>query len=302
VTSAALCLIYNHNYEGNVDRLNDMYSSRFSAVRHLIPFARRSHATILPAIASSWNFQSHIAQNWRALISLEAEWFVFAGDDLLLQPDLDENNLVERFALEGSHAFIKELRSLSEVSFGWYFWDRGVQPWLRATGVEWQVILPSVETAAVSFVRHRLPTSSAMKFKNMRPAEVMAGGGVSRRALIRGARTLLLHGGIDPGYPLAMGYSDVFILHRSVLRDFARYAGVMGAMGVFAEVAIPTALCLATESIVREADLRDAGREFWTLAEQRELVARHGGKLDALLQSWPPGLLWLHPVKISEWS
>lgn len=302
MTAAALCLVYNHNYEGNVDRLNDMYTSRFSAVRHLMPFAHRSDATILPVMASSWNFQSHVAQNWQALISLDVEWFIFAGDDLVLHPDLDQDNLVERFALAGSQAFIKRLRSLSEVSFGWYFWDRGVQPWLRATGVEWQNILPSAKSAAASFVRHGLPTSSAMTFKNMCPAEGMEGRGVSRRALLRGARALLLHGGIDPGYPLAMGYSDIFILHRSVLRDFACYAGVMGAMGVFAEVAIPTALCLATESIVREVDLHDAGREIWTFAEQRELVVQHGGELNALLQSWPPDLLWLHPVKFSEWS
>lgn len=303
MTTAALCLIYNHRYEGNVQRLNAMYNERFSAVRHLIPFTTRTDPSVLPVAASSWNFQAHIAQNARALAALDVEWLVFAGDDLLLHPSLDERTLAVQFGLQGKQGFIKNLRAVADVSVGWYFWDFGVMPWTRQTGVEWKGLLPSPEQAGEAFAMHSLSTSSSITLGNLVPGQGMPGAGISRRSWLRGVKALAMNRGrLDFGYPLAMGYSDVFVVHRSVFPVFANYLGVMAAMGVFAEVAVPTALCLATNALATEATVLGSGRELWTLEEQRALVAEHGANLDNLLRSWPQQLLWLHPVKFSEWS
>ena len=124
----------------------------------------------------------------------------------------------------------------------------------------------------------------------------------SRRRLLRSAAFLLRRRNRSLPYPLAWGYSDFVVVPTAALETFCRLCGVFAAMNLFVEVALPTALALACDRIVVEADTQWRGVEIWDPAEVEDLRTRHGGDLARLLAAYEPHQLYLHPVKLSGWK
>ncbi len=83
------------------------------------------------------------------------------------------------------------------------------------------------------------------------------------------------------------------------MRRFAHLCGVFAAMGLFVEVAIPTALVLACDRIVQEHETRWRGVEVWA-EEKVALQNQHVGMdLRNVIGSYGRNQLYLHPVKLS---
>jgi hypothetical protein len=73
------------------------------------------------------------------------------------------------------------------------------------------------------------------------------------------------------------------------------------AASLFAELAIPTALVLAADKIVTEQDLALRGKALWT-QEQLDELNPYCRRLGRLLRGFPADYLYLHPVKLSQWT
>src|SRR5262249_32127771 len=58
----------------------------------------------------------------------------------------------------------------------------------------------------------------------------------------------------DLPYPLAYGMSAFFVVRDDALMKFSQYCGVLAALDIFVEVAIPTALVLACEKLATGTD------------------------------------------------
>ena len=113
---------------------------------------------------------------------------------------------------------------------------------------------------------------------------------------------------------LAGSYSDICGVSAGTVRRFGHYCGVFAAAGLHAELAIPTALVLSAGHIVTEKDLSLRGRALWPdgwnrLHGENDLahdelkeLDRYNRNLDNLLQNFPEGYLYLHPVKLSGWT
>jgi hypothetical protein len=76
----------------------------------------------------------------------------------------------------------------------------------------------------------------------------------------------------------------------------------MAAAGLFVELAIPTALLLASKKISEEKDLHLKGKALWSAAEVEEVENRYQKSMLALVQGFPAGQLYYHPVKLSKWK
>ena len=113
-------------------------------------------------------------------------------------------------------------------------------------------------------------------------------------------------------FPFVGSYSDITLVAADSIDRFVHMCGLFGATGLFAEVAIPTALVLSTHSkIVTEKDTRRKGESFWKNSEaifwkseesDENNLKNRFKDLDDLLLRFPDNYIYIHPIKLSQWT
>lgn len=82
----ALVLIYNHQYNENIEKLEAIYGPRFDQIYHLVPFYEGDRPNVIPVYEKSHYFQGYIAQAFSSFFSAHYDHYLFVADDLLLNP------------------------------------------------------------------------------------------------------------------------------------------------------------------------------------------------------------------------
>ena len=103
-----------------------------------------------------------------------------------------------------------------------------------------------------------------------------------------------------PAYPICGGYSDIFIVSSATIKQFADLCGAFAATRLFVEVAIPTALVLATEKdglVIEKTKIKT----LWGQEEVEPFETRYQSSLSHLLDNFPEDTLAIHPIKLSQW-
>jgi hypothetical protein len=305
----ALIVLYNHRHEPNIELVERLYRGRFGEIFHLMPFyggdAGGDRPNVIPVYGSSWHFQGFVAQGLSRYGRPDFTHYLFVADDLLLNPVLDESNLLGRLGLPDGHCFLPKFTQYLTGPRGAWRKTRLAHGWkLRAPGLEPDSIMPSYDEAVARFRRHGVEVVDATFPQVWRvprtPAEWLEALRTEPGLWLGYPWAMLTRRRYRFDYPLVGGYSDLFIVTAGAIRDFARYCGVFAASGLFVELAIPTAMLLAAPAISVEASLRLRGKTLWTRDELRQLDA-FGGSLRALCAGFDPTRLYLHPVKLSGW-
>jgi len=121
--------------------------------------------------------------------------------------------------------------------------------------------------------------------------------------LLRRARRLLLWPAPRRrlAYPLVGGYPDLAVVPASSIEEFCNYCAAFAESKLFVAIAMPTALALACENINTHDDIEMKGWHYWPHENWTAMRASHGeAQLNALLNNFPAGCLFIHPVKLSE--
>jgi len=323
-----LLIIFNHRYDGNLQRLRNIYSDRFTEILFLIPFAdelEESNTDVISVHHGSYTFQGFLGEARKAILDMNCDAWVILGDDLVLHPELNQSNLHERLSLPENAAYTKNLANLYDTSLVWSVSAyRSTFQSITSPSLQWRQnqLLPSPEEAFQRMDLHGFKFRP-LGLRNLRNIE-------SGRVDIYNVRMALgLFFAIHPvrnftqwktdsvPYPLLFGYSDFLICPRKGMSDFLGYCLSTAAMNLFVECAIPTSLALAYLEIVTELPLgenhhskaTDAARPMhgvelqWGSAREREdFEQRHHCSLDALYSAWPDDVLYYHPVKLSKWK
>ncbi len=302
MSKALLAVVFNHRFEKNLGLLRAFYGPRFSAIRFLMPFSQIADDTVIPVHGSSYLFQGYIAQAAATLLKEDADYFVFAGDDLILNPSLDESNLAGRLDLDAETSFISELFSVTRAPIAW---GRLISVLESFHGAQrhtaWQQELPPVEEAVRQFESIGLPTDGMEWNGGFEDETIMPLADEWRRRAVR--RVRLRAGGLQRlVYPLAWGYSDLVVVPRGVLARFAHYCGVLSGVGVFVESGLPTALALASPRIKTEKDLDWKSTVVWHAPEHEIIKGRFGNSLRRLSEGFGERELAIHPVKLSTYT
>ncbi len=297
-----LVIIFNHPYPGNVSKLRQIYSSRFSLVVFLMPIEQMNDADVFTVYRGSYTFHGFIADARQFLSKIDVDFFVFAADDLLINPDFGERELHARLHLDRFDGYIPQFRSLSVPSvqvgniddFGGDWHENGRGPWFWTGRVLSRVHAP----------RHQLFGSGCEAAWSYLPSreEAMrrfAAFGMSSLASPIQVSAASPWRNQDLPYPLAVGISDFFVVRNDALTNFYQYCGVLAALDIFVEVAVPTALVLACERLGTSADTSLQCR--WTYTRSDVPF----GLLDAIgystvCQKFHDNLLFIHPVKFSQ--
>lgn len=295
-----LNIVFNHAFEANLPRLDALYAGRFSGLHYLMPFYRGDRPDVSPTFHSSYSFQGFFAGASRAITAGGYDHYLFIGDDLILRGDLDEHTLPEALGIDAEIGYIKELMPLGETKLHWTHSLAALRALKKNRFVEFDALLPD-RAAAEAHLRNAGLAVPDLPARQLWPRLRHSWRHDRKPVFLDNLIYSLYHHRRGPArLPLLAAYSDLVAVPAAAMPAFCALCGVLAAMGMFVEVAIPTALALSCRRVRTEAHIARRGREIWDPVESDALLAAHDHRLQALLESIPPELLYIHPVKLSR--
>jgi hypothetical protein len=301
--SICLIIIYNHRFERNINKLNSYYKSRFDNIYHVIPFYQSEDENVITVYENSHQFNGYIAQAFKSYYKEKFDYYVFAGDDLLLNPTINQDNIVDKLGIDKNSSYIKKLHSIGSVSIPWYHIPKILYKFVSSQGVSVKGEIPDKTEADKIAIRHGLNIKKISFIKYLKHIFLNK----SPMSFFRTLAYFIGYGYLkrfknlrEPPYPLVVGYSDFFVIPKHNIKEFIHYCGVFAGMNLFVEVAIPTALMLSSETIKSEnKGLR--GVEFWDESKIQELMKDNNLSVIELFKNHPDQL-YFHPIKLSKWK
>lgn len=310
-----LLILFNHRFDRNLPLLDAMYKDRFSHIRYIVPFYDGGRDDVIPVFARSVFFESYLAQAYNVLRKEGFGYYFIIADDMIINPRINENNLMDFFELKEGESWIPHLRTIREQKFFWIgtlsaYTYKPVQKYVEVKGQ-----LPSVEDALKQFEFHGLKDPMTLSrydvFKDfsLRTKYMADKARLALRTITRLRHPFRKTANLN--YPIAASYSDTLIVAGETMERFVHYCGVFGATSLFVEVAIPTALVLASKKVIKtEKDLSKHGRSYWYSADNVfcddtsytwDNLEKEYKNLDDMIERFPEDAIYLHPVKLSKW-
>jgi hypothetical protein len=296
---AEICLsfVFNHQYEKNIPKLRELYGNRFSTIRYLSPFSKGKEVDVIPIFESSIHFQGYFAQAF-AHLPKDCEYYVFCGDDLLLNPCLNEGNLINALNCKNS-SYIKYLNPIWEHSFAWHKFEECNRFTENEYAIPYHNLLPSRNALLKIYENHGL------KYKNLGFHNFQ---GIKEKRItinrVKSGLSYFLRNGNERfiNYPLIEGYSDFIIIPQSHVKLFCHYCGIFAAMNLWVDAAVATALLLSGSEIRTEKDSNYSGTEYWNGNEIIDRLKPTNNKLDKIGEIFKEDELYIHPIKLSSYN
>lgn len=303
MSKVTLVIIFNHKYNNNIPIIYDIYRKRFEDIVFVVPFYRDEEMDnkmyeIIGVYDSSYSFEGYIAQAYYRLKEHNSKSYLFIGDDLVLHPRIDENNFKNYFNIDEGDSYNTEICKINEP-FGRYKWNysRIYQSFMCFTSnrfVNYREEIPTKEQA-LDIAKNKGYVDFKIK-KHFYLSDAGIRGHI--RSFILRCKTIPR----EAEYPLFGGYSDLCIVSGDDLQQFSHMLGVFSSMGLFVEVAIPTAMILTCKSIKQQQDTRFERGDIWGMDSKQALGKKYGYSLERLFKEWPENLLFIHPIKLSQWK
>lgn len=332
-SSVALIIVFNHKFDGNITVLEKIYQQRFSNIYFLIPFYNGDKSNVISVYENSYYFQGYFVQGFKQYFQEHFLHYFFVADDIVLNPEINENNYQQHFNLTASKSFIPEFYSLDNIKDDHLlycspatikdgiakFKNSNVKKWnwcrvLEAyrfnplkNGVESAQELPDYEEATELLKRH------GVNINQLSYVDVFGGPKVpyTFKIIKDNINYLLGHELLKLKYklkyPLAGSYSDIVIVSHQSIKKFIHYCGVFTATELFVELAVPTALLFSSSEVVTESATRKQGQVFWPHSKKRKQLyenemMKYDYNLDKLIAGFPEEKLYIHPIKLSKWK
>jgi len=314
MSEVALIIIFNHRYDRNIDRLEKIYEGKFSHIYHLVPFYDGTKENVIPVYGRSIFFQGYVAQGLKSYFNEKYKHYFFIADDMILNPAINENNYQAFFSLSHETSFVPELvplhdrtGAICQSSNG--FWIGTLSAYyykLKQKYVEVSHEIPTEDKAIANLKLQDIVFKPIKKNNLFGKPTVLPHNLGDKARMLAWAYTTLLHPfkrKFELPYPLISSYSDIAIISSATIKEFCHYCGVFAATCLFAEVAIPSALVLATKTKIRtEKDLNHRGRALWQVKKDYMYLEKNFKTLNDILENFPPDYIYLHPVKLSKWK
>ena len=304
-TKVCLVIVFNHRYDGNLPKLDRIYRGRFQHVRYLVPFYRGDRGDVLPVYYSSFQFEGFFRTAWEGLRGEGFTHYLFLADDMILNPRVTDSTLCRRLKLDEDTAYIRDIHPITEGDLNAFWFASALSAVAGTNGVNWTSELPAPADARANLDAKGYPMGrfGLHNFRRgLRPKALLRAALYLAQRLARRRRdrqTALL----DPPYPLVNGMADILAVPAAHMEKFCTWCSVFAAMGVFVEVGAATALALSCPRLVCEADVGFPGMDWGNQVEPRDAYCRpFGNQIDKLLAGFDENVLFMHPIKLSQWQ
>ena len=317
-----LVVLFNHNYEKNIDLIKKLYKPRFDALKIIMPFYYGNDADVIGVYGNSFTFQTFIAQARPTLEKMDCDDYLIIGDDLILNPEFNCNNIHDKLSIAEGAFYIDAVENVSKCNFN--------RPLLEASC--FSPNYPGLDASANRFVpgyneayqilsakglvdkttlHHWKPFFQHFKkgfFKNLKANYKILKGRIWHLLKV-------LQYKIKPAklpYPYVFGYSDIILVPKEKLTDWCRYLEVFATWNMFVEMAIPTAImllpntqvCFAPQGKYKTGNVwyPQNPQHFNTISEIINTLISQAENIEDLMRFYPKEYLYLHPVKLSKFS
>ena len=298
-----------------------MYENRFSHVVQLMPFYTGKDSDIIRVFGNSVHFHGYIAQARRPLLEIPCDRYLFIGDDLILNPAINESTIGSLMKLDADSCYYP---CMFDVSKGEYYRAtmeaRKFQ--LPPQGLDHSALkgIPSYEESFRILHKKGLMETTRLQAQPFFPLFVKPWLKCWRKnyQVMRG-RLWHLRNSLNyrlkchhAAYPVVFGYSDIFSIPRVHFDAFCDYLEVFASLQMFVELAIPTAFALHDWPMVfeRELELEPFSLLFppdpRLMKEKAEkilsMATTANFRVEELERVFPKNYLYMHPIKLSKWS
>lgn len=297
----ALLIIYNHRFDRNIPVLENLLKKKWSNIFHIVPFYDGDKGNVITVYENSYYYEGYLAQAYQTLRKYEFDHFVIIGDDMVLAPNLNENNILEELGVgEGESYFpvIKDIQSGKWDNISYAASYRLVQK-----GAEVVRVLPPVDEARELFEEKGFPSkpriSTWTALKNLLGCHI-----VDVRSFVNYLMKILRNpfGNIEFEYPFVSGISDFFIIDAKSMPRFCQYCGAFAATNLFIEVAVPTSMILTCKTLKTQTP-ESKYKEMYIWGDSINKFAEdYGYNYSNLIENFPKDTLFVHPVKLSKWK
>ena len=297
MSEICLSIVFNHQFEKNIPKLRKLYADRFSTIRFLSPFSTSKDPDVIPIFENCLRFQGYFSQAFSHLPK-DCEYYVFCGDDLILNPCLNERNLINDLNCNNS-SYIKYLNPIWEHSFAWHKFEECNQFTEQEYTIPYQNLCPSRNGLLEIYSNH------GFKYKNIgfQNFQGIKEKGFTVKRLMAGLSYFIRNGNKRYiKYPLIEGYSDLIVVPRDHIKLFCHYCGIFAAMNLWVDAAVATALLLSGSPVKTEIDSKYSGTEYWNDNELKERLASASGRLDKIEKLFRTNELYIHPIKLSSYN
>lgn len=314
MNKVALIIIYNHKFDRNIDILENIYKDRFSNIYHLVPFYTGDKSNVISVYENSHYFQGYVAQGFKSYFKEEFEHYFFIGDDLIINPIINEDNYAEHLKLKANTCFLPGFISLHDKKSLWGRVQDAFKFNIGLSGVEIKNELPTYDDAMLAFNKLGLELKPiSFDLINRKPNSLVA----FAKKIVKDKTYVfkyLKNKNYNLPYPMVGSYSDIFVVSSDSIKLFAHYCGVFAATNLFVEIGLPTAMVLSAKEIVTEKKLQLQGKALWPDGYVRmdgsseyakddfKELEEYNFNLKKLLENFPENYLYLHPVKLSKWN
>ena len=214
--------------------------------------------------------------------------FFVVADDMIINPVLNESNLLDKMGLREDECYIDYLIKMQELKHPWRQTE-AMKYVVKQRGVEVSNILPSIDEAKAQFEKYKIPYSP-IPLKPLIERHIKY---IFKYFLNFRRRQL--------DYPLVGGYADILLLTADMMDKFTLYCGAFAATRLFVEFAIPTALVLSTDKLKFTTDIKMKSGVMWP-PQNKYFEKKYGFNLSKLILEYPEDVLYFHPVKLSKWK
>lgn len=304
-----LIIIYNHRFDENIEKMETIYRDRFSTIIHLVPFYDGNLPNVIPVFEQSFYFQGYIPQALSVLKKLNCTHFFFVGDDLLVHPSINENNVLSELNIKENEGFLPwTWGMLSDMPMEWANLFPSINAFysddhLLHHAPDWKSQLPERKIAVELFKKYDFKTGK-LSLKNLKGEQ--GNYNYPRFSIVlQEYLKLTFKKRRALPYPLLAGYSDIFIVSKSNLDQFTSYCELFRQMRLWVEVALPTAMILSHTKVNFEKDTNWKGTTYWDNKNAKEMTERFSKtnfNFTVLMNDYKMNELYIHPVKLSKWK
>lgn len=299
MSTISLVVIFNHKYDKNIPLIKKIYEKRFHSIHFLVPFYTGDDQSVIPVFESSYQFQGYITQAYEKLREEDCSHYIFIGDDLILNPALNEDNILSFLGVGTEDAYIESLTTLKETQYWQYYRFSDAHKAFHSKSVNFVGEIPTIKDArnkAHHFEFDNCTIKGNVKCKSY-----------PWKNLRSNANDLFnrIFNPVDIEYPLVTGYSDFFVLPSTKLEEFSRLSGVFAAMRLFVEISIPTTLMLLMdkERLKMQEDATISTPKLWWITDTAtDFEKKCNFSIDNMVEHWPDNYAYLHPIKLSKWK
>lgn len=299
----ALLVVYNHRFDRNIPIIEKHYGKYFSYIYHIVPFYDGKKDNVIPVYECSYQFQGYIAQAYQYLKNRGFTHFFIIADDMIINPQLNEDNIFDFLKIKESDDFITSFLDLSSTKwdrvYNAIFWD----PYER--GTEIRNIIPSEKEA---YERLKLKGFDSLYISNSAFLKYFIRGCwhySPKKSLSVIKRWILnIWNGYRLLYPMVGGYADIFLLTANSMDKISNYLGAFAAQNLFVEIAFPTSFLLVSNSFKTLTDIGMKGQFPWkgAITDDIDFAKKYDYNLSKLINDYPKDYLYLHPIKLSKWK